>query len=459
MAVAKVGYDLYKDYSATTQLIKAFTSTGCPSGCTSCYQIKAEAKAVATSEDELTRLCAMVNATKSLGDQINFGKPLPEELPLIIGDEISMDGLRVAMDQFKGDLNNIAQDTAADISKWVDLGQLKVSTILKYFDMAVSVQNNAGSVVDLQTRAAIVQRSMGVATNAEGQVVTAVLLLAQQRQQQASLVLQYLFDEWKQVNYFTLGKAPAISLPGDPRSADVLQMQRELDAAVATELASQGVATHTWAYIELNATNEPNTISSMRQNGSALVSLNLPFKEVTVLTEDGGNRTSLIADTKFHNVRMSDVAVYLLDANHKTMGAGAGHPVHLTLSKYGESSFFDDSFALHTFTHEPLSRNNLAYDSSTSCPMTSSDCGAMCETTFINYSPYGVWALAVPDAADQAVDLTSIATLRFEFKVSYHGDGGSCRTWFGKGQSSGSPAGCSYRSGYNQDVGSLCRAP
>ena len=99
------------------------------SGCSECSKIIDGMSAPKQPQAELGQLDSMLNATKS--GQPTTGKPLPEELPLIIRDEVSLGGLRDSMHQYASDMPDIDKDAAADITKWATLGFEKVSTIIK----------------------------------------------------------------------------------------------------------------------------------------------------------------------------------------------------------------------------------------------------------------------------------------------------------------------------------------
>ena len=55
----------------------------------------------------------------------------------------------------------------------------------------------------------------------EAAVLVAAALLEERAQKQAILVTKFLFEEWKQFQYFSLGSAPPLTLPDDPQSADI----------------------------------------------------------------------------------------------------------------------------------------------------------------------------------------------------------------------------------------------
>ena len=65
----------------------------------------------------------------------------------------------------------------------------------------------------------------------------------------------------------------------------------------------------------------------------------------------------------------------------------------------------------------------FVYDSKTGCPLSENSCGELCPD-YIRYSPFGKWNVQVYDAVAQGVDLSKLATLRFEFQVDYEAHSG-----------------------------------
>ena len=259
------------------------------------------------------------------------------------------------------------------------------------------------------------------------------------RHSQAMLVTKYLYEEFKQYHYFSLAPAPPIALPEDPQSTDILQLQQALEVSYQKEIEAQQDHSLAWIYIEVNATAEPRTLASMR-NGSASVVLPIPLKNVT---DPATNATRMVADTLYYQMRLHDVGVYLLDASGAPLGNG---PVQVALNKSGLSSFFDSSMALHVFSHDPVAygTGTFIYDSTTGCPLSQSYCGDLCPD-YIRYSPFGKWNVQVFNAAQQGVDLSKLASIRFEFQVDYQAQPGFNPNIFGKDPRR-----------YKQNFGKLC---
>ena len=246
-------------------------------------------------------------------------------------------------------------------------------------------------------------------------VLAAELLMVERQQKQAMLVLKYLYEEWKQFRYLVLDDSivPAFDIPMNPQSTDILKIQQDIDLAYTNEINRLEQSSLEWVFIEVNATAEPTTIKSLQMNGSTTVSLPIPMKRVTDPTT---NASSMVADTLYYQMRIHDVGVYLLDDQGKPIGDKS--EVQVFLTKSGESSFFDANMLLHKFAHEPVKYGNgmFVYSPATGCPLTSASCGDLCEQ-FIRYSPYGLWQIQVYSASQQGIDMSKLASIRFEFSV------------------------------------------
>jgi hypothetical protein len=349
------------------------------SDCEPCKELKAEQQEAKDAEGDIDALSGMIKAAEALDDQLSKGAPLPTELPLLISDEIAMDSLRTAADAFKQELVNISasqgQEFVSDIDDWTDMGITRVSLFLSYYSLATRVQNDAGELKALQSRTSIVQDRLKDEQAQEAAVVTAAQLVLERQQKQAMLVTKYLYEEFKQFRYFSLAPSLPITLPEDPQSTDILELQQVLELAYQQEIVKQQHHALAWIYIEVNATAEPSTLASMRTNGSASVVLPIPLKSVS---DPSTNASSLVADTLYYQMRLEDVGVYLLDAAGAPLGDGRS--VQVALSKSGLSYFFDEDMALHVFSHNPIAygTGTFVYDSKTGCPLAQSYCGELC---------------------------------------------------------------------------------
>ena len=255
---------------------------------------------------------------------------------------------------------------------------------------------------------------------------------------------RYLYEEWKQYKFFSLTSPPALAVPDDPTSEDILALQQTLETAYTSEIAKQTGHSTGWVYIEVNASAEPNTIEAMRTNNSATVTLPIPLKNVT---DPATNVSRLVSNTLYYQMRLRDVRVYLLDQAGHTLGKGV---VQVTLSKAGYSSFFDSNMALHSFTHNPVhygAAGRFDYDSTTNCPAggETHGCGSEMCPDFVSYSPFGQWRVKVFDAAQQGVDMSKLVAIRFDFKVAYQSNAGFNPNIFGKDPAL-----------YPQNLGKLC---
>ena len=78
------------------------------------------------------------------------------------------------------------------------------------------------------------------------------------------------------------------------------------------------------------------------------------------------------------------------------------------------------------------------------CPLSESYCGDLCPD-YIKYSPFGKWGVTIYEAAQQSVDLSKLATIRFEFQVDWEQKPGFNPNIFGKDPGR-----------YPQNLGKLC---
>jgi len=192
----------------------------------------------------------------------------------------------------------------------------------------------------------------------------------------------------------------------------------------------------------VGAAAEPGTFAALRGSGSsANISLPIP----TINGTDAAGTRVLKPGTTYYEMRLTDVSVYLLDANSTVVGGSNGQ-AEIELTKSGESSFFDADGGLSVFTHAPVAYGGgfFAYDVSKKCPLTGDACGDALCPEYVKYSPYGKWSVAVPQPEAQGIDMATVAKLRFEFHVTYMRDGFTL-TYFGKDPKS-----------YPQGLGSVC---
>ena len=287
----------------------------------------------------------------------------------------------------------------------------------RYYNLATSVQNNAIQLIALQARTSIVTGMLNDPNRKTAAMVTAAQLVRERQQKQAMLVVRYLYQEWKQLGFFSLAPPVPLTIPEDPQSADLLKIQTTLEQQYDAEIQQQQNPHDLgWLYIVIDVAAEPNTIAAMRANASTSVVLPIPTKNVTV----GPDQWQLVADTNYYQMRLYDVNVYLLDAQSKSLGTDT---VKVDMTKSGESSFFSCSdkcasskdMQLHVFSHDEVQYRNYVYDALTTCPVSISDCGDLCPD-YIRYSPYGKWNIA-HRAQDSNLDLSKLAALRFEFQI------------------------------------------
>jgi len=416
------------------------------SGCEPCKSIEAEQRLVASAAEDLDRFADLVAAARSLESCLTAGAPLPSLLPSLVADELDLDSLRASADALADELERLAGDSgddlAADVRDWIDLGVTRVSLFLTYYSLASRQLDDEGSLAALATRTDIVRARLAAADDAEAAAATAARLVVERQRAQASLVLQYLFEEWKQFNYLSLGKAPALDVPENPTSTDILTLQVALDAAIEAEIREQAGAGSTWIYIEVSAAAEPSTFAALRGDASAAnVSLPIPLVNAT----DANGTRVLEAGTTYYEMRMTDVSVYLLDENSTVIGGSNGQ-AQIDLTKAGESSFFDAEGSLSVFTHKPVEYGSgfFAYDAAKQCPITGDTCGDALCPDYVRYSPYGKWSVGVPRPDLQGIDMAAVDKLRFEFHVTYKRDGFTL-TYFGKDPAL-----------YPQGLGSVC---
>jgi len=265
--------------------------------------------------------------------------------------------------------------------------------------------------------------------------VTAALLVKEKMQKQADLVLKYMYEEWKQFHVYSLKPLePLTGLPADPTSANLLEKQAYIESQYEAEIERQAQAGKSagWIYIVVNASAEPLTIASLAANGSTQVVLPIPLKNVT---DPATNMSSLVADTRYNNVRIFDVGVYPLDAQGRVIGGDRS--VEVVVSKGGASWFLDPSMKLQTFSHNPVkygADGDFSYQvgaDGKACPVNYRACSTTLCPDYISYSPYGTWSVRIDKG--QGVDLTKLNALRFEFSVTYGEDASvPGYDWFGK---------------------------
>ena len=87
----------------------------------------------------------MAKATQSLSAALNKGEPLPQELPLLISDKISMDSLRASAEQMRQEIANATGAPASasfvsDLRDWTDMGVTRVGLFMSYYNLATQVQ-------------------------------------------------------------------------------------------------------------------------------------------------------------------------------------------------------------------------------------------------------------------------------------------------------------------------------
>ena len=101
---------------------------------------------------------------------------------------------------------------------------------------------------------------------------------------------------------------------------------------------------------------------------------------------------------------------------------------------------------LHVFSHNPVryGTGTFIYESQSGCPLSQSYCGDLCPD-YIKYSPFGKWNIQIFDAARQGVDLSKLASIRFEFQVDHEAKPGFNPNIFGKGPNR-----------YPQNFGKMC---
>jgi len=252
------------------------------------------------------------------------------------------------------------------------------------------------------------------------------------------LIIKYLYEEVKQYQYFSLTTLqPPIKLIENPQMEDILGEQQRIEKVYTDEIAKQDSGRNlAWIYIDVNQTAEPSTLESMRTNASTSVVLPIPLK--SIITDPATNATQLVANTTYYQMRIFNVAVYLLDEYESPLGDCSSAvqepcPVQVKLEKSGVSSFFNSSMDLHVFTHAPVKfgAGTFSYDSKTGCPLSENNCGDLCDK-YIRYSPFGKWNVAVDKPTQQGVDLSKLVSIRFAFHVDYGSTGDFSPNLFGK---------------------------
>ena len=325
-------------------------------GCQPCKALKVQMKQAQDAEQEINELADMTKAAEALNDQLSKGVPLPKELPLLISDKIAMESLRTAGDALKQEIvkevGSQGQKWISDINDWIDMGVSRVSLFLSYYNMATRAQNDQSSLAALQNRTALVKDQLQKEHAEEAAVIIAARLIEERQHLQADLVLKYIYDEWKQLHFYSLAPLSSLTgLPDLPSSTDLLKKQKSIEDAYQAEIERQAQAGKSagWIYIEVNASAEPHTIAELITNGSTNVMLPIPLKSTT---DPATGVSSLVADTRYNNVRLFDVGVYPLDANGHVIGGDRS--VEVIVTKGGASWFFDSDMRLHTFSHQPI---------------------------------------------------------------------------------------------------------
>ena len=204
----------------------------------------------------------------------------------------------------------------------------------------------------LQNRTALVKDQLQKEHAEEAAVIIAARLIEERQHLQADLVLKYIYDEWKQFHFYSLAPLSSLTgLPDLPSSTDLLKKQKSIEDAYQAEIERQAQAGKSagWIYIEVNASAEPYTIAELITNGSTNVMLPIPLKSTT---DPATGVSSLVADTRYNNVRLFDIGVYPLDANGHVIGGDRS--VEVIVTKGGASWFFDSDMRLHTFSHQPI---------------------------------------------------------------------------------------------------------
>ena len=390
------------------------------SACEKCNNVRAEMQEAKDAEHEIEALAGMSKAAQALNAQLSTGKDLPEELPLLISDEVSMDKLRNSADALRQALvsettGKEAEQFVNDIRDWTDMGVKRVSLFLSYYNIATHVQNDRGALTALNTRKQIVHDRLKDEQNKEAAAIAASLFMRERQQMQAMLVSKYIYKEFKQYHYLSLEPIEPIVLPNNTQSTDINKAQQKLDqhyVGYLKQMTTQS-RTNSWIYVDVKDKAEPSTLKSMRETGSANFVLPIPLKSVT----DPANNTAqvdMVANTSYHQMRLHNVGVYLLDKSGSPLGRDS-NPVQLTLWQTGFSSFFDSNMALHEFSHDAV-RHHSTYSPSIGCVISSGYCGGIC-ADYIKYSPYGTWNVTISQAEEQRVDLSKLDSVRFMFEV------------------------------------------
>jgi len=437
-ALLACGKDNMRSISSAIESVKGCVHTF-STGCQPCKALAAEMKEAQEAEEDIDRLSNMAKAAQALNDQLSEGAPLPQELPILISDKIAIDSLRRSADALKQELvktvGSQGQQLLGDIQDWADMGVTRVSLFLSYYNKATRVQNDNSSLRALQVRTALVTEQLQNEHTQAAAVTTAAQLIEEKKQLQTDLVLKYMYEEWKQYHFYSLMPlAPLTGLPAAPTSADLLEKQTRIEANYEAEIERQAHAGKSagWIYIVINASAEPHTIAALAATGATQVVLPIPLKNVT---DPMTNTASLIADTRYTNVRLFDVGVYPLDAQGHVIGGARS--VEVIVAKGGASWFFDSDKHLHTFSHEPVkygAGGDFSYHvdaTGKACPVNYRACVDTLCPNYISFSPYGKWDVRVPDG--QGIDLSRLNAIRFEFSVTYEEDQSFTGfDWFGK---------------------------
>jgi len=386
--------------------------------CDACKPLQSQIDQLKKQETQLDTLAQMIDSTQALTDQIsNRNQTLPEALPALYTDKIGMDSIRDWLSVMQDSITATGgTQTSIDVQDWMSLSGRHVQLLFSWYDMASRIQDEEGQIQALKTRAIIVGKYVNDEAKKRAALVQAAKLITEQKEKQVMLMTKYLYEEYKQFNYLSLGLAPELSLPAIPTTADFNRAQNDLlTAQMAFDKAEATRAvTKTWLNYVVNVTQENTTLSTLQQTGSTVVDIPIPLINGTV------------ADTNYYEVRLKDVRVYLLP---QAAQMPAGQQTKLYIEKQGTSFFLDKDLKLNVFSHPRVQYSSFTY-STEYCPETGSGCGDLC-SDYINYSPYGSWKITVPN--EQGIDMSKVTGLHFEFSVTYAEiQSPSIRPWFGK---------------------------
>ena len=120
-------------------------------GCRPCKQLTHETAEANSAEAELEALAAAAKAAHALNDQLSKASPLPQKLPAVMTDSVSIDSLRAAAAALRQELTQHAYrrsqsegfNQASVALDWTEMGVTRVGLFLAYYNLATSVQNNA----------------------------------------------------------------------------------------------------------------------------------------------------------------------------------------------------------------------------------------------------------------------------------------------------------------------------